>query len=376
MVKKGKKINCLFLLDNLGVGGSERKTIVAANLLAKRGYQVHLAFLNLNYDIANTINPIINIVNLQRKSKVDRNSLRIIKEYIEHNKIDVIWAVNLYPMLYAYLSTRNIKSIRVYGSSNVSVFRNIYERLKMLVYIPVIRRLNGFVFGSVNQMQEWMRKYPLGNGNYIVIHNGVDIEKFTKQGLFSKSSHAKKTLGLPEDSLVVGMVAQFRVEKAHPDLIEAVKRIMDAGNNISVVLVGDGGTQEEIKTIVKESGIEDRVVFSGMMEDVRPALAAMDVFVLTSRAVETFSNAALEAMSMGLPVILSDLAGAREMVDEGINGFTYPPGDVDSLVNCLAKLMDDRLRESMALNAKRIVEERFSSEHMADNYEKIINISN
>ena len=93
---------------------------------------------------------------------------------------------------------------------------------------------------------------------------------------------------------------------------------------------------------------------------------------LTSRAVETFSNAALEAMSMEVPVIISDIGGAGEMVDEGVNGFTYPPGDVDKLAECIMDMQDDNNRREMGKNARRIIEKRYTSEIMSGHYADVI----
>ena len=367
-----KNPSCLFLLDSLGIGGSERKTIAAANLLAERGYNIHLAFLNLKHDLGNTINPAIGTINLDCSSKVDMAAIKKLRHYIEKHSISVIWSVNLYPMFYAYLSTRNNKAIRVFGSSNVSLFRNKYEKLKMFIYVPIIWHLDGFIFGSTHQMREWKKKYPLGDGMQTVVHNGVDIGRFSRQGMNIDRLEAKRSFGIPVDNIVFGMVAQFRVEKAHQDLIAAAKNLCDQGVKLSLLLVGDGNTMNQIKTLVHHQGMEGIVVFTGLLEDVRPALNAMDAFALTSRAVETFSNAALEAMSMQLPVVLSDLAGAREMVDEGCNGYLYPPGDIGQLTSCMNKFLDAKSRRQMANNARELVKNRFSSSSMVDSYERII----
>ena len=91
---------------------------------------------------------------------------------------------------------------------------------------------------------------------------------------------------------------------------------------------GDGPLREQLLRRAVELEIADRVHFIGEVEDVRPVLAAMDVFVLPSIAVESFSNAALEAMSMGRPVILSDIGGAREMIDDGVEGYVVSPTEL------------------------------------------------
>ena len=96
--------------------------------------------------------------------------------------------------------------------------------------------------------------------------------------------------------------------------------------------------------------------FIGEIEDVRPVLAALDVFVLPSIAVESFSNAALEAMSMGRPVILSDIGGAREMIHDGVEGYVVSPTELAARLPALiaALYADRRKRQQMGQSRRAI----------------------
>ncbi len=364
----------LFLLDSLGVGGSERKTIAAANILANRGWNIHLAFLNLNYDLRNTLAPNIQTLDLDRTGKLDLLLIKRLERYIVEQEIRTVWSVNLYPMLYAFLATRNFrKGILLVGSSNVSLFRNRYERLKMTIYLPIIRRLDRFIFGSEGQMRDWKKRYLLNETHYRVIHNGVDLSRFSTARNCDQRTEARARLDIAEKSIVLGMVAQFRAEKAHGDLLHAGKTLMDSGLDIRILFVGEGPTMNETAELAENLDIGARVIFTGMTDDVRPALRAMDIFVLTSIAVETFSNAALEAMAMGLPVVLSDIGGAREMIEEGVNGYIYAPGDIDGLTSKLRNLTEPDTRLAMGAASRQIVESRFSADKMADDYEDAVN---
>ncbi|MDP6095455.1 MAG: glycosyltransferase family 4 protein [Gammaproteobacteria bacterium] len=365
--------SCLFLLDNLGIGGSERKTIAAANILARRGYSIYLAFLNLSYDIHDTLEPSISTLDLQRVGKLDVSAVYQLRQYLKDNRISTIWSVNLYPMIYAFLATRIMAApVRVIGSSNVSVFRNYYENTKMLIYSPIIRWVDDFVFGSERQMTDWRKRYFIGNATYSVIHNGVDLSRFSPSINSSQRSRERTQLNISENEIVFGKVAQFRAEKAHSDLLYACKIQIDNSNKIKLLLVGDGPTLNIVRMQAKSLGIEDSVIFAGLMEDVRPALCAMDVFVLTSVAVETFSNAALEAMAMGLPVVLSNIGGAAEMVESDYNGYLFPPGDVATLSERLKQISDKEVIKRLGKASRQMVESHFSADRMADRYEALI----
>jgi glycosyltransferase involved in cell wall biosynthesis len=371
----GRSASCLFVLDNLGIGGSERKTIVVANGLAERGYAVHLAFLNLSHDIRCTVHPAILQEVLHRRGKVDVQAIRRLRRYILGHDIGTVWSVNLYPMLYAFFATRLLlKPPQVIGSSNITLFRNRYESLKMAAYVPIMRRLDAFVFGCRNQMELWRSRYPLGGVKTPVIYNGVDTAAFSAERCPEVRAKARGSFGLDNDSIVLAMVAQFRVEKRQEHLVEACRTLREKGHKVQVLLVGDGPTRAAVEAMVNEGGLNDVVRFAGQLDDVRPALMVADVFVLTSVAVETFSNAALEAMSMNCPVVLSDVGGAREMVVDGENGYVYPPGNVAALVERLQVLMDRQTVTLMGEKARAIVTGRFSASTMVDRYEVLISV--
>ena len=75
---------------------------------------------------------------------------------------------------------------------------------------------------------------------------------------------------------------------------------------------------------------------------------------------------------MGLPAVLSNIGGAEEMVENGDNGYVYPPGDVEALTACIKKLTDEATLEKLSLAARKIVAEKFSAQIMAKRYDEII----
>jgi glycosyltransferase involved in cell wall biosynthesis len=106
--------------------------------------------------------------------------------------------------------------------------------------------------------------------------------------------------------------------------------------------------------------------------DVRPQIAEMDVFVLTS-ITETFSNAALEAMAMGCPVVMSRVGGASEMIVNGYNGFLYESGRPDALARTRAGLAaDTETRRRLSGNARTIATTRFGFAYMVEKYEMLL----
>ena len=137
-------------------------------------------------------------------------------------------------------------------------------------------------------------------------------------------------------------------------------------------MIGDGPMRAAIEARARELGVESDVLITGFQQEVRPFIAACDVMVLCSVAVETFSLAALEAMAMGKPVIHAELGGAAEMISQGSNGFLFPVGDTKTLISKLALLANRSLSEEMGRTARSIVESRFSETAMVERYENLL----
>jgi glycosyltransferase involved in cell wall biosynthesis len=169
---------------------------------------------------------------------------------------------------------------------------------------------------------------------------------------------------------VVGLCAYMRPEKAHGDLLEAVLNARRAGVEVKCLLIGDGPQRQAIEAKIAGLGLGRDVVITGLVADVRLALAACDVLVFTSRS-ETFSIAALEAMAMGKPVVMTDVGGASEQIVEGENGYLYPSGDTAALAGHLVRLAEPARRVQLGRHACRTVAEKFSLAVMVGAYEHL-----
>ena len=135
-----------------------------------------------------------------------------------------------------------------------------------------------------------------------------------------------------------------------------------------------GGTLERKKILkrrITELGIADSVIFCGIQKDVRPFYRAADVFTLTSSYGESFSVAALEAMAMGLPCVLTNVSGAREMIVEGVNGFLVKAGQPLDISNGWKRAFDFRGDFDPAVIRQRTIE-KFNLEDCVHQYQEIL----
>ncbi|MDP9179470.1 MAG: glycosyltransferase [Gemmatimonadota bacterium] len=365
----------LFLIDSLVIGGSEKKTLAVSSELARRGHPVHIAYLNLPATLGNRVDPRVPLVHLGRRGRgVSITAVKRLAEYVRSHEIRQIVCVNLHPMVYAAAVQRMLSrdALAFDVLINVTDFVSVKQHLEMLVYRRLLPRARRIIFGCNAQLVKWRDVYRLGETRCSYIYNGVDLDVYCNGALSGHRDELLATWGLDPNAFIVGSVGRLRKEKNYEDLIRVVSRLVSAGVHVQALIVGDGVERERLQRMAANLGLQECIVFTGDLADVRPALRAIDVFVLTSKAVETFSNAALEAMAMTCPVVLSDVGGAREMVVERANGYLYPRGDVDRLGEIL-KLLHDRpvLRQTLGNAGRAMVKERFTFSRMVDEYERL-----
>jgi len=328
----------LFLLGTLEAGGSESKFVALAQRLKTKGRSIHIAYLGPPETLLPKLEG-MHVVNLDRKGKWSFRAFRALSAYVEEHSIAQIVTVNVYPLSYAIPLTlfRRDLRISVIASINTSEMQSRRDRAFMRIYVPLLKRCKRIIFGSKRQQQDWLNMYRLPGECSRVIYNGVDGNVFDADAIAETRLEIRASLNIPIEASVIVCVSRLRPEKGHHNLLQAVAALASNYDlKPYVILVGDGARRSAIIDHAERLGIVDRLHMVGSTDDVRPYLKASDIFALTSTAVETFSNAALEATAMGLPVVISDVGGAMEMFPAGSSGTIYPRDDIEALVGALA----------------------------------------
>lgn len=356
----------VFLLSQLGVGGSEAKTVRLANALAERGIDVTLAYLSEPATLAASLSTRVTRVDLRRRGKLSIPAVRRLAALLRARHARTLVTVNLYPALYGRLALLGMgrNALRFVACLNTSELLP-RERVKMPLYRWTLRGADAVVFGAEGQRRLWRERHGIGTRTQrtAVLYNGVDTARFTP----GREATACRRIA-PPTRLLVGTVGRLRPEKAQVDLLRATARLRARGLDVGALIVGEGDTRPTLEAEIAALGIGPHVTLAGESHDVRPYLACLDVFVLTSVAVETFSNAALEAMACGLPIVSSEIGGMPELLAFG-GGLGYSPGNVAELTEQLALLLEDAERRArLGGEARRAAVEHFSWERMVDEF--------
>ena len=180
-------------------------------------------------------------------------------------------------------------------------------------------------------------------------------------------------LGVPEEQIVIGTVANFRREKDQGTLLHAFRRA-DLGGAVTLAFVGQGPLEGELRALVDELGISDRVRFLGYRNDAPAVMAGFDVFALPS-AHEGRPVALMEAMTLGLPALVSTAGDMPNMVIDQRSGRVVPIGDVDQLAQAIAGLARDedgrRAMGAAAASAAHAFDGRRAFDEIEDRYERL-----
>ncbi|UZQ83664.1 glycosyltransferase [Thermoanaerobacter sp. RKWS2] len=204
-----------------------------------------------------------------------------------------------------------------------------------------------------------------------VIHipNGIDTEIF-KPDLEART-RLRKELGI-EDKFVWLAVGRFEEAKDYPNMLNAFAKVVLERNDSVLLIAGQGSLMGKAKHLVDDLNITTHVYFLGVRKDIPALMNAADAYVMSS-SWEGMPLVLLEASSVGLPIVTTDVGGNREVVIDGKSGFLVPPKNSEALAQAMLKMMDlpEKLRKSMGQAGRKYIKENYSLEHVVDMWEEL-----
>ncbi len=200
------------------------------------------------------------------------------------------------------------------------------------------------------------------SGRVVLISNGVDVERF---------SPSARTAWRAEQPLRIGTLANLRPEKGLEDLVEAAALVLRARPDVRFVLWGEGPIRVRLEQLIARLELAGSVELPGPTSRPEEALRDLDIFVLPSRS-EATSNAILEAMATGLPIVATRVGGPPGLVEHERTGLLVPPRDPAALGQAIGRLLDDpALSGRLGVEARAVVCSRFAPERMLARLESL-----
>ena len=284
---------------------------------------------------------------------------RTLADYCRANGIEVIHAQCPRENVIALLAKKRLPRLRV-------VYTEHFTRRCGAVWRMLYRHFTPRNHRVIAVCQE-SRDVLIANGcrpdKIQVIYNGIEPRA---QRL--RSDKLRRELGLGEDMFLIACLARFDPEKGLDFLVRALERLKAlTPRPFCCCVAGDGPLTEEIKAQIAAAGLEREVRLLGYRTDAEEILRSSDLYVCSSKCNEALSFAILEAMNAGLPLVVTDVGGNRDLAETGIVcGRVVPYGDESGFAGVIAELMEnDTLRAAYSAAALRKIAERFDLNKLA-----------
>jgi len=201
-----------------------------------------------------------------------------------------------------------------------------------------------------------------------VIHNAVDLAEFS---LNCDVALVRSEFGWTSHERLVGVVGRLDWWKGHEYFLEAMAEVAQQIPNLRGIIVGEPESTplnweyyQKLQSLTKSLGLEDKVVFTGLRNDVPRLMSALDVVVLSSAAPEPFGRVVIEGMAAGKPVVATAAGGVLDIIEDGLNGLLVPCKNSKAMAQAILWLLSNQEQaRQIGLAARQCVAQRFTVEH-------------
>lgn len=368
------KIKIAFVLDQIDyqMGGTEKQILMIINHMDPSKFDIHLCLFRHNQWITDNID----------KYKIfyfDFSSFKSPKSYLEFFKFVKYLKQHRFDILVSFFTDSNkiaVPAARLAGIKNIVLSRRNFNHWVTKTEAFMLKVLRPFV-NSYWVNAEAIKNRLVSQENIKpekveVIYNGLKLNDFTQVGVipfFENISQSK----------IVVNVSNLREVKGLDVFIRAAKIVLSECNDVHFVVVGEGDQRSILEKLIEDSGLMPYISLIGKRTDIGSILKSSDIGVLSSRS-EGLSNAIIEYMASGLPVVCTNVGGAAEMVTDGENGYLVPTENPELLGQRILKLIqDDELRKTFGEASHKKVIDMFQCDtmisHLSDYFQRLAGVS-
>jgi glycosyltransferase involved in cell wall biosynthesis len=355
----------LLITGRLIRGGTEALSIHQVNYFSKSNECGILILRSGLSNIEKNINKKVKIYKGGLKKKLGFKYLLKVNKCIKYFKPKIV----LCQSNFAYFSIKLAriftfrKQFKLYLALHYTRKVTIYEKLiESVIFNLFIKYNNDMLVASYkDQIQLFSDRYKISKNRFIIIHNGIQIDESIKNKIYA----------YPKEKLRILHVANYREEKDQFTLFKALSLLNNNFKNWQLYFRGEiqENEFEKIKIFLKENNIYNKVTFLEFVENVKEFYLNKDLFILTS-VLEALPMSAIEACSFGIPCILTDVGGCKDIIIDGKNGYIVPPKYPELISDKILEYynMDYKRQKEMSLNAYEIARNEFNIGKCASDY--------
>lgn len=353
-------MNVLYLLNYAGKAGTERYVETLIRYLSADGRVKPFFAYNLTGLLVERLEAMgVPTRQVVMENRFDRKAAKALAALCDEWEIDVIHCHYLRENYIAMLAKSYNKRIRVVYTNHFILANDFVTRLSN----RLLNRRQDQMIAVCNKGREQLIANGWSPEKIQVVFNAIDPAAWTGEGSTLRQEYA-----IPDDHVVMLCASRFAHDKGHTYLIRSIKRLTQLTDKpFTMVLAGDGELLEPARDLVKELGLEDKVLFIGFHSDVKNLYKGSDIYINSSQH-EGLSFLIIESMAAGLPVIVTDMGGNRDIVppDAG-HGLLVEYDNPESMAQAMKKMIeDDELRARCAAAALKVAGDKFAIGTLTD----------
>jgi glycosyltransferase involved in cell wall biosynthesis len=371
-----RPVRVCFLIDELAPAGTEIQLLALIRHLDRRRVWPYLCLLRGDNSVSQALEPddcpILRLdVGSLRHPRTLLRAWRFLR-FLRRERIDVVQTY-FADSSYFGIPTAWLAGVphRIRTRNNIGHWLTpLHRRLCRLLNVFATRTLTNCEAGR----QALLAAEQPRPETVLVLENGVDLDR--SRDIPPLAAHPPHPCPLPQGGegrvrgMRVGVLANLRPVKGLDVFVRAAARIHNRHPRAVFTVAGEGELRATLEQQAAAEGLARHFTLSGSVADVPGFLAGLDVAVLCSHA-EGMSNALLEYMAAGRPIVATAVGAAPELIADGIHGLLVPPGDAAKLAEAIGRLLENReLAQRLGAAARRRAWERYSREAMVRRFEK------
>lgn len=368
-----RKINILYVIDTLFIGGAEQHVATLCKHIDKEKF--HVAVCTLFSRNLSQVEPFAAQIEkmgirVERLGLTTWRDVRTFKKYlslIDEEKIDIVHAHTVPADFWGCLIARAFKHrktiVTLHGPDSKKTF------ISKLQYKILNLCLTDRIIACSNLLKNIAINENFASSDKIeVIPNQVDITVFNPE---KKGEKIRIEYNISNDTVIIGSIGRFIKRKGFEICLQVFAEVKKRHPRSKFILCGYGEQEGFYKAVIQDLGIEKDVIITGPRMDIDEVMAAIDILLFTPYYGEGFGLVLIEAMASGKPVVASNVYPTPEIVIDGRTGFlpfpekpveTMKKVDVDPFVKKILYLIENNeIRKTMGLEGRRIVEEKYST---------------
>lgn len=346
----------------LPVGGIERRLVTILPKLRERGWRPSLVCIRERGPLADALETAgIPVKLLPMRSRLSPIGLNMLSRHLMESAPPIVHSHMYRSNVPATIAARRAGVPVVFGQvHNVGTWESTRQRV---LDRWLCRWRRGMIAVSRAVQQDVMANLQLPESRVPLLYNGIDTDAFQLSGDLRRE--ARRALGANEGTVLILVPARLHPQKNPLGMLEAFRSLAIAHPNSQLAFAGDGKMKEEMARAVAAAQLQGRVLLLGKRDDMGALYNAADLVALPSFK-EGFSNAVLEALACGKPMLVSDAGGNAEAVSDPAHGWVHPAGNAERLRQDLQAALGEGIALGQRAQACRARALEFSLDAMVE----------